>query len=657
MITNFLPYFSVYADPKLRHEVTANDIFDLIDSDNVLNLYITTNDLKSADDTYQQVLQLRGEERVVLFDIAKEIEGRYFRNYDLVESIEIDTSYDTKPTLKNIIKKFEGMYFYQQFFFLYAFDFNRRDWFIPISSKRELNQFDIKNYLARTTDISRNDCKYKIMPLPAIAKKISTALGMGGDAMSESEKEDLNASGIFINGQAAGDFLDSGVDPEEAIYANKIYNRLMIWYAKTAEGKSKIPTEKEHKMPKCDFYEFVLTDKINAVKEWITDEEFNRILVNTILYGDGLFGLSMYAQLGNNRPTIYEVEDILAQDHFEENSSYYLAQVKHFIIKRWSNWMLDKTSSGYLKTSTKTNDVGEETTILYYDFKTATKIIGLGVFDVAQRFKQLQPVLEASGLYGQKTEHSISYHIYTGQNMSGLSSESITTTVTIGDGDVEVKDIITGELRKKKVYKQGQGTENVYFVSLKTFIKKFNISDDFIFASIAGSIGDKSFWLVHNLTSANAGLNNKNFCEFYDREHASPFDGIEFYCPIPLSLMNYDNRGMYFGKYRYSCYPFSTGIQYTIYKRKYNEDENGNITIEDLPDEKYPAGTFKIPINKNEYIYKVFAERPITTWLSRDVVYHIKIKFTKQLNRKQNIVFRLFAGDYTFATHYYVKRG
>jgi len=77
MIINFLPYFSIYADSRLTHQITANDIFDLIDSDNTLNLYITTNDLKSADDTYQQVLQLRGEEQVIMFDIVTSITFSY----------------------------------------------------------------------------------------------------------------------------------------------------------------------------------------------------------------------------------------------------------------------------------------------------------------------------------------------------------------------------------------------------------------------------------------------------------------------------------------------------------------------------------------------------------------------------------------------------
>jgi len=594
MITNFLPFFSVYADKELTHKLTPNDLLNLTSTNNELSLYITLDDLVSEDETSTQVLELQGMNTVILFDVARQYGDVIVRDYNLVESIDVQCYFDTKPILKTVLKRLEGLYFYQQLFFLKNFDFN---------------EFEFKFF--------------------NVGKCTKSTLG------TISIKDYYNS------------FFGLSPDDELNLFTNRLYNRQMFYQVQNPlSGDKPDLFSRQIEVPEGTFYEIMFSDKINFIKEELTDEKFHHYLINTVLYGNGMFGLGDYGILKNNRPTMYMNQDLFANSNYIENSSYYLSQVKHEIVTRWRAWQEEKGfgESSFIKTSTYKT--------ISYDYITATKIIGLGIFDIVDRYNMLLPSITASGM----ANGNIMYTIYNRDYNQRLTASTIVTAISLGDGTINFQD------RKKIVYDNGSGTEYVFFTSLESFVENMEIDLDYIFNSVAPAIAEKCYWIVrHAITKAE--LNTHDFNEFYNREHSCPFDNIETFVPIPIGLHNYDYAKEVY-KYDKACSEVKNNIsqlgsfpQYEIYKRKYHENEDGIVTIEDLPIETYPPGTFKIPINKNEYFYKIFAPGAIKTFISENIVYRITIKFKKDVNRMQNILFRLYTSDLTFATVYRIKKG
>jgi len=591
MITNFLPYFSVYADKQLTHRLTPNDLLDLTSTDNEVSLYITLDDLISGDELSSQVLELQGTNRVVLFDVARQYDDVFVRNYDLVESIDVQCYFDTKPVLKTILKRLEGLYFYQQIFFLKNFSFN--------------------------------DLKYSFFNV------------------GKCEKYKLGLTTIKDYYNSMFGILPGG---SPNLFTAEVYKKQMIAAASSSEGISLF--SKNITIPDGSFYEIIFSDKISFIREQLTDEKFNYYLTSTILYGNGIFGLGDYGVLKDNRPTMYMNQDLFANSNYTENSSYYLSQVKHEIIARWNSWQSERSfeDDSFIGTSIYKT--------VNYDYVTATKMIGLGIYDIVDRYNFLLPSINASGM----ANGNITYTIYNRDYNQRLTASTIITSVSLGDGTINFQN------RKKRVYDNGAGSEYVFFTSLDRFLENMDISLEYIFDSVSPAIAEKCYWIVENAIEK-AEVNNHDFSEFYDREHSSPFDDIETYVPIPIGLHNYDYGNEVF-KSDDACQEIKKEIaklgdfqQYEIYKRRYVEDENGVVTIEDLPMESYPPGTFKIPINKNEYIYKIYAPGAIKTFISRNIVYRITIKFKKDVNYMQNIVFRLFTNDLTFATMFRIEKG
>jgi len=585
LINNFLSFFSVYIDKTLNHKLNSNDVINLVNSNNELDLYITLDDLVSSESIYSQVLVLQGEHRVILFDIVREIEGVFFRDFDLVENIEVQAHFDTKPILKTIFKRLEGLYFYQQLYFLKNFSFE----------KMQFAEIKVVNGKLK---------KENLIPVP-----IKTFFKL-----------------------------------PEYLFSSVTYDRPILKGDEFGSSISGSVTSKQIPIPEGNFYEIVFSDKFSFVKDILTDDLFNYYLKNEVLYADGLFGMWQYAVLQNMRPTIYESLDLNAQDLFRKNSSYYLSQIKHNIAQRWNMW-LNGVALDCNKTPIKNQNFFSYNvyTEKKYDFVTATRIVGLGVCDVYDMYKKLEPALLSTGMIDGDTV----YLIYRNSIDKGFNAAAIISAATLNDGKVVCNG---GE---HIVYDKGQGTEYNFFVPINDFLKKFNLDLDFVFETASIGIGEKSFWLVKRAIS-NESVNTKYFTEFYDREHACPFDNVEFYCPIPLALLNYDASEMYLyegleGSFR--------NIQYVVQKRRYEEDKYGNVIIKDLPEEYYGPGTWKIPINKNEYVSAVYVPNAITSFVSKNVIFHIKIKFKKTLNRNQNIYFRLFTSDLTFASIFRIKKG
>jgi len=594
MVTNFLPYFSVYADKNLTHRLTPNDLLNLTSTDNELSLYLTLDDLVSGDEVSSQVLELQGINTVILFDVAKQYGDVIVRNYDLVDSIDVQCYFDTKPVIKTILKRLEGLYFYQQLFFLKNFDFD----------KLKFKFFDI----------------------------------------SKCTKAPLGTTSIKVYYNS---FLGISPDDELNLFTSKLYDRQMFFPTQVSLfGEEPDLFSQQIEIPEGTFYEIVFSDKISFIRQKLTDEKFHYYMINTVLYGNGMFGLGDYGVLKNNRPTMYMNQDLFANSNYTENSSYYLSQVKHEIVTRWMAWQTERGFDGnsFLGTSVYKT--------ISYDYITATKIIGLGIFDIVDRYNMLLPSITASGM----ANGNMQYTIYNRDYNQRLTASTIITTVSLGDGTINFRD------RKKTVYDNGAGTEYVFFTSLESFIKDMEIDLDYIFDSVAPAIAEKCYWIV-SYAITKAELNVYDFNEFYDKEHSCPFDDVETYVPIPIGLHNYDYVNEVF-KCKDACDDVKSDIeklgsfaQYEIYKRKYNENEDGIVTIEELPVETYPPGTFKIPINQNEYFYKVFAPGAIKTFISENIVYRITIKFKKDVNYMQNILFRLYTSDLTFATVYRVEKG
>lgn len=672
----------IYADEALTRELSPSDIIDASKNDNVVDLYIAFDD-DVSDAQRMRIVELFGSNIGLYFDVVREHQGQYFRDFSMVESVEVRTIFKTERTIKAFSKRI-GDYAYMNVAMMYAFDFEAADFMVPYVHGGKLDAVNLFS------------CP--------IHKAYSIMFPLGR---------------LYIDEE----------DPKRYLVGRYSNRNMLVWtndpmriLALASECGAYTPSAMEDK-PDGPLLEWLFTsDYIDK-----TMRRSRRIILNTFLYGNGAFGTALNT-MKDMRPTMYETLTAFASD--PPNASYALAQMKREIGPRWVMWNQSMYESGVMM---------ENISTYRCDYGIVTRHIGLGIVDTADRLNFFASEIQASGTSCDNGGEAL-YYIANGTG-SARSLATYTYAVTHRDGTVNGIDY----------YRNGSGSEYAYFGTIAYMCDALGISEDEYYKALSLSVAKKGVDIIKSCVDDFA-VRNQAFCEFYDLEHACPFDGVETYVPIPLNLASMQRSDIYAGRkrslekkyaswYKDSFYngPGETrtfyfpgadyvdvsircyiaenitnlyiydingtlikqctgrcsdtvrvigdfvkitvtsslhtegyrmnidltagtsddppaaievpenGIAYEVYKRRYEEDEYGNVTLVDLPVERYPIGTFAIPFNKNEYVHKVFVKKAFHTFVSRDHVVHIRVRFKKMPNRMQNIRFRIFSADHVFA--------
>jgi len=699
MTQDILQYFSIYGDEQLTREIGANDIIDLCDTDNTITLYITLNDYLSINDQGQLCMVIDGEYRVVFFDIVREIEGKFFRNYDLVESIETEFFFDTKPLIENLIKKIDGESFINVMGVLNFFSFKSLSFkeIKPDYIKGEGYSYSSEGMFDYTNKIAE-----KPLLLPSFDKKIS-------DLASVFPKGNVEIDKVYFSKNELDELFYLNVYLKKKVYSFPVVRDKIVkkyvkqkYYEEQVKNNfflTEIPAGSDISPDYLTLIEKIYNT--NYIKDCLQIEPMKEypglsisdLFTHSALYWNGCFGKAHINILGNIKPTCYIVQDKFKNYMGDSSSDYRLGRSSHEVFQRWA-WYMEKEMK---KTSDedKTNDE-----IFIYNTKIkgnleqktmnetiATDLLGLGRVSTIERYNSLYPYLEKDGAIKNITKKLPNYFLFKtppygkgqyrgkkiGSVWSDFSMQKIIYATIHNNGDMYMQDRV-----KNVLDSHGGGTEYNFFVSYDTFCKKHNINLNYITKTDNEGIAEKSYILMESIR-ANTEIPTKVYCEFYDRNHPAPLDDIYAYVPIPLTPGNYkykdvplkdehgnivyNNKGKPIidvnkGLYRIEdkiAVKEDIGSNLMMHKRKRSEDSEGNATIEDLGEVEYPGNTWKIPFNEGEYLYKCKCNA-VHTFISRDMKFKIKIKFKKTLNREQNVYFRLFAHDYTFGRMFYIKR-
>lgn len=630
LITNFLDRFTIYTDPDRVHPLIGNGILNLTDHNNELDLYIQVDDMVDGFEIYQRILNLYGP---LFLDIGRYYETtegtKFFRDFTLVDKIDVQVHFDTKPILLNILEVMKDLFLIQTVIFWKHFDFGDNGW----------KQIKIvKGKLAVN--------KIAAFPIPAFEDALYKFWFL--DEQNHPGKATLSSGEIDLNKKPI------------PLLKSKVYKKNILMLAPLPKG---MPEEASlfyyHPIPKDYFIEWFFKPN-NPVKIALKDKKLTNYAFKRILYRDGMLGHSDFSLQGNIRPTLYDYMDLFKDPKKTEvNSSYYFGQVKHELFIRW-NLMLKQSGINYeglnFKPYVKESFSG--------DFTYYTKLYGLGLMDTEQEYSYLKGTFSSKDdIPGKGTYYMLEdpkeIERRNEKAYNEFNVNQLYYSASHGDGYVYTP------LGKKEAFAQGSGLEAPLCGSYKTFMRDFKKEDTFLFKTLPLETGYKSYSILKKIP-AQFGIKTEDVTEFYDREHNAPFDDIFTYTAIPLTFSNYSCSEAYLFDYllsslnsdaqkkmkRQIC--FDAGIR--VHKKKYVEDDDGNVSIKDAGEVSLGSGGFKIPFNKNEYAYAIYVDNAIKTWFSKDMYLHVKIKFKRTSQYRQNFVLRLFHNDMTFATEQLIKR-
>jgi len=192
-----------------------------------------------------------------------------------------------------------------------------------------------------------------------------------------------------------------------------------------------------------------------------------------------------------------------------------------------------------------------------------------------------------------------------------------------------------GKIGGKYIFKDGTGNEHRYFMRFGDFLSEQGWTLDDFMNIYSEQIKDRRRELRNSVTTSSSPYRVRDFSEFYDKNHKAPFDGIYHYIPmIPSMNRAIDTTG--------------PGPDTFVSKKKVEVDEYGNETVVDIGEDRISQGTFKLPINKDEFVYSVRTDSALRVLISDFMKIRVKIKFKDMFSTVNITNFRISTSDFTY---------
>ena len=585
---------SFFQDQELRYELYQDSEVDIIQG-STAELFIGVNHRTENNKRYGKILSL--EENVFSFmvDVVEEVEGTYFRNYDNIESITMETIYDSRGFLRNILS---GMMSNQVF---EVFEFITRD-----HISREL-AFQICANEDETRILScRNEYSHSVF----------SPDGWWGSYDTWPPSEYYNFYTDF--------FYDKNEDD----------------------------------------------DRISIYDQWRSNEVVNKIIIAKYIYN----GFHGYNYINNVYPEQTEIIDYrwhyggydITWNEYKVNTTYI-----HNTFRGWYGSISgdpyffiadEKTVKGYTdiaKTNTRriferdehileellgpkecvsevlpcrTWQYGNIEKEIILDTRTELWLDGEdGFIDDENIWPEDELAENNFVVYYSPWFESLSKDYVNSQEFNNLALDLDSGLNYINDINALYSiELFDGKIGNQFVYNKGLGNEHRYFMSFKQFLSEQGWSlDDFMLVYdefIALRIAELEFAVVKD-----THLHNKDYSEFYDKNHKAPFDGINFYTPMIPTLKTGGTDG-----------------SIRLDKRTISIDEFGNEIFSDIDSVLYPSGSFTASINKDEFVYSVAVLNSLRTIISDFMRIKMTITFKDNYPTSPFLKLRVSASDFTF---------
>lgn len=586
---------SLYADKELNVKIENGSVYPLIDN-REFTAYISVDRVWDDNKELGKMFILEEYYKVFMLDMVQVVDGVSFRNYDNLEALEVEFSFDTRAFLESVFENLKGKRAIDVLLLLAEGGAFFAKTHIQKSIEKVLDEETRSRFLTKD---DTDEEKYE--PNPPIG-------------FWPSSSWPPEAYYTF--------YRDWFRDPLER-------DRLSIWeqywvndeYIRRAFGKQVrrvgIPGEMFKANYKFDIYPThkALLDNRTMLGGFEIEQEEYRTTKKEIFDrfdewydGTSQFGFSQMVFVAD-RQTVSAFTGIGLVE------TYRIYQRDKGILER----LLGPIHCKSYNSATGACDLWEYGS----------------VFDPNTNLDE-QNLLEV--LTGEAERISASdiaetYRYYDGGIRSKSHAEVQTEAVREGYSQrnpsamecLYAAELFNGQLGGQTVFHKGLGTEHEYFDVFGDFLKKRNITVSDLL-DLYEEETENAISVLADSISVRDNVNVRDFCEFYSRETRSPFDGIHIYVPF---------------------IPMMSGEVIEVRKKKVLYDASGAFTEEEAPIVLLTTSDYKIPFDKDEYVDSIRVNGA-NVLMSKYTRIKVHAKFKQELSNIDDIYLRLSNSDLTY---------
>ncbi len=620
-----------FLDRDLKYELVQNSQIH-IDQDDSVELFIGLKHRYEGDMRYGKIIFL--EENCLAFsvDLIEEVQGEAFRNFDNIENIELEVEFDVHAFLRNLLIGLMDKQFYHVLEFI---------------SNGHMNTSAKCFWLCACEPDRRKivDCE-------------------GGSCGKDIFGEDI----------PKWKFKPDGWWGQEELPPGGYYNFLTEYFYENG-GEP---------------------DRVRFFEQWMYHSDITRMLTNKYL-DNGYKSYESMHHLGSHNVSFNYINDIYPEqtelmDYRWKYGGYDITWLEYklkktYVYKTFQDWYVGKLSppeklytfmademtvrghTDIAKTNTRAIFYRDEHILeellgpkecLDYDndgFCTLARYGELNIIDNDADFVEMfgttvwfisaEDYIDNLTAISEWPEGEVPEHQF--KVMYDYSFEALPEAYINGSEyralcetphgihptnafySVEHSD---GKIGGKYIYRNAYGNEHRYFMRFRDFLSEQGWTIDDFMDIYPLQMLDREYEIMHNATTSTHFI-NRDFSEFYDKNHKAPFDGIEHYTPL---IPTFD--------------PKLTGqenvLAVSVEKRKVMVDEYGVETIVDIDGESILPGDFTTSINKDEFVSDISIDNSLRAFISDYMRVRIKIKFDGTYPTTQEVKLRISASDFTY---------
>jgi len=576
---------SFFKDPDLRYELHQDDEIDIA-SGSTAEFYVGVKHRVENQYRYGKILNLEENSFSFMLDFIEEEQGSQFRNYDNIESISIETTFDARGFLKNMLLDKMDWQFYQ------VLDFISKDHIIG-NPRQVFKTCAAIPDLVKPCSCGGSECQEIFEPdgwwgqeewPPSGYYNFFTDYFYAPGGEDRTSIYDQWRAHQKVNTLRTYTYIHSGFKGDKDYnYINDIYpEQTELMDYRWRYGGYDV-TWLEYRLNKTyvlktftDWYSGPRAVPFNFVADEITVKGFTDIAKTDTRY-------------------IFERDEHILEE---------LLGPRHCIA-----W----------------DDDGNCTTVAYGDFLPLEDDPenGISLWDAPP---------ESDWPSGEVPEHNFNiiynpqFESYTDEYIQGDIFKQICFTQGLSPTDAfYAVEYSNGKIGGQTIFDNGRGNEYRYFISFRDFLKEQGWTVDDFMNIYAKEIGDR----VDDLTEAvtkNTHVQPVDFSEFYDKNHKAPFDNIQFYTPMIPNL----------------------GGTVRVDKREVLIDQDGNETFSDVKSEQLLDGQFLASIDQSEFVYAVAVSKSLRTFISDYTKIKLVVNFKTSFATTTKVKLRVSTSDFTY---------
>ncbi len=186
------------------------------------------------------------------------------------------------------------------------------------------------------------------------------------------------------------------------------------------------------------------------------------------------------------------------------------------------------------------------------------------------------------------------------------------------------------------IYNGATGNEYRYAMRFDEFLNEQKWTIDEFMEIYSDHVNVFRRGLYESAIEGGCSIHPKDYCEFYDVNHRSPFDDIRIYIPKPPIMGDtFETIDIITEKVK-------------VTKSKAIFDVHGDVTIENVETIEVEHDQIDIPINKDEFISNVSFKNSLRVIVSDFMRIKAEITLKDSFNDEDNIRLRIATNDFTY---------